>query len=308
MILHRDGGTRRDAAAIPSGLAQLGHSLRRSRVSQGLGVADAARGCGVSVAEIEALEAAQPARLPDAVHTVNLLRRYAESLGLPADRYALALLDAWPTRADAGLDDAYRAGANGGGLLDLGQATAGGQLTGGEPGASNGGAPGFGPDHPSGPATTVTPPPVEPTGTYSTVGEGATSEVSVRRAGDGTAQMPPVGTSGIGDDPWSTAVGTTAAGQTGPTGAVPSPLATDEVPAYSGGQRQTGPVARATARRPPRNSAGGVTLLRVLVVVLSVLVAAAAAGLVIDHWKPQWLRSLAHGQSAPPSPAPTTAS
>ncbi len=80
----------------------LGRSLRRARVSQGLGVHDASRRAGLTFAQIEMLEAGDPGHLPNQVDTVNLLRRYAAALGLPADTYALALLDAWPTRRVAG--------------------------------------------------------------------------------------------------------------------------------------------------------------------------------------------------------------
>lgn len=98
-MLHRDGDTRREATAGRPGLEQLGRSLQKARVSKGLGVPDAAQLVGVSAGEIEALEEGLTRRLPDQVETVNLLRRYANALGLPADRYALALLDAWPATA-----------------------------------------------------------------------------------------------------------------------------------------------------------------------------------------------------------------
>src|SRR5579884_404147 len=96
MILHRGGSARREAEPVPSGLVPLGRALRRARMSRGLAVADASRQSGLTPLEIEALEGGQPGSLPSPVHTVNLLRRYAGYLGLPADRYALALLDAWP--------------------------------------------------------------------------------------------------------------------------------------------------------------------------------------------------------------------
>jgi hypothetical protein len=96
VVRHR-GGSRRDPTVVPKDLVQLGRSLRRARVSQGMAVHDAARRSGLSFAQIEGLESGNPRGLPNQVETVNLLRRYAAVLGLPADRYALALLDAWPS-------------------------------------------------------------------------------------------------------------------------------------------------------------------------------------------------------------------
>lgn len=95
-MAQRDGGSRNGLAASAHSLPALGYSLRRARVSKGLAVSDAARAAGVSIDDIVALEAGIPGHLPDQVHTVNLLRRYAQALGLDADRYALTLLDAWP--------------------------------------------------------------------------------------------------------------------------------------------------------------------------------------------------------------------
>jgi hypothetical protein len=97
----RDGGTSRDGApaAGPSSVPEVGRLLRRARTRQGLRLEDASARTGVPLDQLEALEAGTVDRIPDRVWILGSLRRYADFLGLPGDRFVLAVVDHWPSPA-----------------------------------------------------------------------------------------------------------------------------------------------------------------------------------------------------------------
>jgi transcriptional regulator with XRE-family HTH domain len=103
VILRRDtapaNGTR---AGDLSSLTALGRALRRARTRQGLRIDDAAARTGLPAAQLQALESGVVAHLPDGLQTVRTMRRYAAFLGLPADRFTLALVDLWPPGRNSG--------------------------------------------------------------------------------------------------------------------------------------------------------------------------------------------------------------
>jgi hypothetical protein len=54
---------------------------------------------GLPLAQLEALEAGTADRIADRVTVLKTLRRYADFLGLPGDRYVIALVDYWPAQS-----------------------------------------------------------------------------------------------------------------------------------------------------------------------------------------------------------------
>jgi len=98
VILHREGAASRrgDAGALPTSVPELGRNLRRARTRQGLRLEDVSQRTGLPVGQLEALEAGTVDRIPDRIDVCQTLRRYADYLGLPGDRYALSLIDHWP--------------------------------------------------------------------------------------------------------------------------------------------------------------------------------------------------------------------
>ncbi len=83
------------SASVPD----IGRSLRLAREQSGLTTAEAATRAGLSTADVEGLESGTVGRLRDRVETLRSLRVYADSLGLPGNDYALAVIDLWPTVA-----------------------------------------------------------------------------------------------------------------------------------------------------------------------------------------------------------------
>ena len=79
----------------------VARALRRARVRQGLSVKDVALRTGIPVSQLRAAETASLS-LPDQLATLKTVRAYADFLGLPGDRYALALLEHWPTKGAPG--------------------------------------------------------------------------------------------------------------------------------------------------------------------------------------------------------------
>ncbi len=97
MILNRDGSTRRDSIEnTPISVPEMGRILRRARTRQGLRIEDVYDQIAIPVADLESLESGTIDRMPDRVQLLKALRRYAEFLGLPGDRFALTLIDRWP--------------------------------------------------------------------------------------------------------------------------------------------------------------------------------------------------------------------
>ena len=102
MILHRDGTSRREETADPASVPEIAAFLRRERMRQGLSLDEVRGRTGMSVDVLQGLEAGTVDRLPDRVHTLQLLRRYADFLGLPGSQYVLVLVDHWPSSSLAG--------------------------------------------------------------------------------------------------------------------------------------------------------------------------------------------------------------
>lgn len=77
---------------------EVGRALRRARSSHGLSLRDVSVRTGLPV---EALRAAEVGALDehDQLGTLRTVRHYADYLGLPGDRYALAILECWPFRS-----------------------------------------------------------------------------------------------------------------------------------------------------------------------------------------------------------------
>jgi len=234
VILHRDGARRDDAAAMPTSAPEVARVLRRTRTRQGLRVEDVSARTGVPAFQLEALEAGTYDRLPDSVGILQALRRYAEFLGLPGDRYALALIDTWPPTA---------------------MVTAPPVLAGMVPG----------------PLATTGPP---------------TAAVAITEGDTGVVPAVPsaeAAATGVNANPsWGTgsSLGTPIASSSGSFAPVPLLLADTGV---------TKAVPK--AGHADRRSGAGPVLLKLLVGVVGVLVVLGVAGLVVNHYRPQWLRS-----------------
>lgn len=98
MNRHRDVGTRRgDAPGMPASVPEVARSLRRARTRQGLRLEDVSARTGLPLQQLQALETGAVDRIPDRVAVLRTLRRYADHLGLPGDRFVLAAVDHWPT-------------------------------------------------------------------------------------------------------------------------------------------------------------------------------------------------------------------
>jgi transcriptional regulator with XRE-family HTH domain len=78
----------------------VGRLLSRERNRQGLSLRDVATRTGIPVSQLRAAETGVLDR-PDGLSTLKTVRRYADLLGLPGDRFALAILERWPTAGGA---------------------------------------------------------------------------------------------------------------------------------------------------------------------------------------------------------------
>lgn len=98
MTRRRDRGPRRDDAptGTPSSVPDVARLLRRARTRQGLRIEDVSVRTGLNLHQLEALETGTVERIPDRVVVLQTLRRYADFLGLPGDRFVLAVVDHWP--------------------------------------------------------------------------------------------------------------------------------------------------------------------------------------------------------------------
>jgi Helix-turn-helix domain len=76
----------------------VGRALRRARTRQGLSIKDVSTRTGLPIAQLRAAETGS-LDVPNQLSTLKTVRRYADFLGLPGDRFALALLEHWPTNA-----------------------------------------------------------------------------------------------------------------------------------------------------------------------------------------------------------------
>lgn len=86
-------------ASAPPGftVADVGRLLSRERNRQGLSLQDVAARTGIPVAQLRGAETGALDQ-PDGLATLKTVRRYADLLGLPGDRFALAILERWPTK------------------------------------------------------------------------------------------------------------------------------------------------------------------------------------------------------------------
>jgi cytoskeletal protein RodZ len=100
VILRRESTSRQGvgAGAEPASLLALGRSLRRARTLRGLRLTEAASRTGIDPGVLESLEAGT-VRSTDPVSSLRAVRRYADFLGLPGDRYALSLMEFLPSGA-----------------------------------------------------------------------------------------------------------------------------------------------------------------------------------------------------------------
>ena len=74
----------------------VGRALRNERIRQGLSHRDVSRRLGIPEDQLRAAESGTLGRT-DQLSTLKTVRRFADLLGLPGDRYALAILEQWPT-------------------------------------------------------------------------------------------------------------------------------------------------------------------------------------------------------------------
>jgi transcriptional regulator with XRE-family HTH domain len=87
-------------AAVAPGFsaADVGRLLLRERTRQGLSLREVGVRTGIPVAQLRAAETGALERR-DGLCALKTVRRYADFLGLPGDRFALAILERWPTAA-----------------------------------------------------------------------------------------------------------------------------------------------------------------------------------------------------------------
>lgn len=78
------------------GATDVGRALRNERIRQGLSHRDVSRRLGIPEDQLRAAESGTLGRT-DQLSTLKTVRRFADLLGLPGDRYALAILEQWPT-------------------------------------------------------------------------------------------------------------------------------------------------------------------------------------------------------------------
>lgn len=257
----------RTAAAVAGfTVGDVARSLRRTRTRQGLSLADVSSRTGVPVGQLRAAETGA-LDLPDQLATLKTVRRYADFLGLPGDRYALALLEHWPTKAGLSSRPATGPGPStaviGVGALAVGA-----------------GAPALGHD----------------TATIGPVTGGAVATSTLDAEG-GSDQL---GTAGVADDPVTATIGAAASppdaaaqSTTGTSGALYAYQAAPSMPAAAPYAYQdtgvtpairsgVGPVRR--RRRP--------ALLKALVGMTAAAVVLGGAGLVLAHEEPHWLHDL----------------
>jgi transcriptional regulator with XRE-family HTH domain len=97
---HEVPSTAEEAAGTWSGftIADVGRTLSRERNRHGLSLQDVSGRTGIPADQLRAAETGVLDR-PDGLATLKTVRRYADFLGLPGDRFALAILEHWPTKA-----------------------------------------------------------------------------------------------------------------------------------------------------------------------------------------------------------------
>jgi hypothetical protein len=101
VILRRDGPSRRTAASRPASVPDLARVLRQARAARGLELFQVSQQTGISLEQLQDLEAGTVDRLPDRVGVLQSLSRYATFLGLPADQFVMVLVEHWPAATGA---------------------------------------------------------------------------------------------------------------------------------------------------------------------------------------------------------------
>jgi transcriptional regulator with XRE-family HTH domain len=234
VILRRDSSPRRVVIPVePTSVPDLARTLRQVRLQRGLDLEEAAAACGLPVGQLEDFEAGTVSRLPDRVAVLKALRRYADSLDLPGERFVLVMVEHWPEEA---------------------MVTAAAVATGTAVEAV------------AGAPSLVPAAPVAETSTLFLVPDTLTTATVV-------AQPSP-------------AVVSAGAGANGATDVDPS---TDQGPLVLA---DTGVTPAVRAWRPRAGALGDSAVLEYVNGFLAVVLVICAAWLAVNHWRPQWLRTI----------------
>jgi len=284
-ILNRGGASGRGratgsaAAGLPASVGELGEALRRAREERGLDISTAAGRTGLPEGQLRALETGAVEWIPDHVHVLTTLRRYADFLGLPGDHFVVVLVDNWPLAAHPPLVPLHEAG----GRRMPGAGGNGGRET---------DAPSTRASDPD--ATTplpdaTTPVPDATTGLLRAVGPAGAASPAVPAAGAATR-----------------AVRTVHAGPALPAAWLGPGLATGPATAQVPVVMPATGVVRAVEEPDPRRLARPPLGLRLVVALVALALVAGVAGLVVDHLRPQWLRDIGVTSATSPGPARAT--
>lgn len=107
---HRRGGlggrvTAEGAVAVTASAVSVGgvaRVLQQERIRQGLSLTDVSSRTGISATQLRSSEAGVLHFSDDQLTTLRAIWRYADFLGLPGERFVLALVEQWPTSAEVG--------------------------------------------------------------------------------------------------------------------------------------------------------------------------------------------------------------
>jgi transcriptional regulator with XRE-family HTH domain len=265
----RDTGARRgDARTTPTSIPDMAKALRRARTRQGLRLEDVSARTGLPLEQLQALEIGSVERIPDRVAIVRTLRRYADHLGLPGDRFVLSMVDQWPTTIDRPTSVVAVQPV-------VAAATAAAEVS------PNLAAPAPVRQLDTG-VVPITSPPLAATAAVP-----AGTLVAGSNLGPDTRQEGPREASPRSVDP--------------PTGAEHRPMTlspdTGIVPVYQP------PISTRTGTRRSRTPLA----LRIVVGVAAVAVLVGVAGLLVDHYEPHWLKDLGITHGPPSSSTQGTA-
>lgn len=264
------------AAVSGFSVADVGRMLRRARTRQGLSLRDVSARTGVPESLLRAAETGQLADR-EGLSTLKTVRRYADFLGLPGDRFALAILEDWPTRA--GHPRGLRAVPEGPARLETGPTAA-------FPAFVDSGAPPFDDVPPAG-GDMRTPP----------------------AGGDmRTTEVPRL-------DVWAATSAGGGGDVTAPTSAVsriePPAWGSDGTTTWTGGTfSDTGmaPAVRARSTQIVRRRRHVPAVLQAAIVLVSLAVIAGAAILAVDRLHPSWLQRIGLTKATTGRPTPGVSS
>ena len=259
MILRRDAAPRRAVDPVdPTSVPDLARTLRQTRLQRGLDLDGASAACGVPVTQLEDFEAGTVSRLPDRVAVLKGLRRYADSLDLPGERFVLVMVEHWP-------DDEVATSS-------IGALSAAGEIVAVAAGSAA-------------PATVAGP---EVGGLFlvpDTLTTTAALPAQPAATGLPSAQVVTATNSGVA---WA---GNGTSGD----------ASTDQVPLVLA---DTGVTPTVRAWRPSAGSFGADSVvIEYLCGFLAVLLVIGGAWLGVNHWRPQWLRSIHVPYTSKPLPA-----